>query len=128
MSAAIVNAVDTVRALDRRAEPNEEVTPEQAKDPERLSRLLMRVLRDIAALMRRWSPRRIDHEDRDVDASGTTLHRFPHGFGGRVRWCVVDWEGAAAPALSKDASSDESTLVLVSYESGTVTIRIEEAG
>ena len=126
---AIIPRSGPVRQLDRKAEPDEQVTTEQAKDPERVSRLLMRILRDLAQLKRRWAPRRIDFEDRTVDATGTTLHQFTHNFAGRVRWWAVDWQASSgAPSLRRHVSSNENTLVLVSSVSGTATIRVEEAG
>lgn len=128
MSANIPNGGQP-RQLDRQAEPDEQVTEDQVQDPPRLARLLMAILRELALLKRRFWPRRIDHEDREVDATGTTLFRFHHGFGGRVRWWVVDWDASSgAPALRKDSSSDNNTLVLVSDVEGTMTLRIEEAG
>ena len=126
---AIVPAVGAVRQLTRPAEPRQQVTPEQVQDPERLARLAMDLLRDVAALKRRFWPRRVDHEDREVDATGTTKYRFPHGFAGRVRWYVVGWSGGSAGAsLVEHDDTDDSTLVLVSYVAGTLTLRIEEAG
>lgn len=125
---AIVPAHGDIRQLDRHAEPDEQVTPADVQDPERVSRLLMRILRDLAALKRRWWPLRVDVEDREVDATGTTKYRYPHGFGGRVRWWVVGWSGAAGPQLAEHDDTDDMTLVLVSYVAGTVTLRIEEAG
>ena len=47
---AIVPAAGNIRQLDRPAEPEEQITPEQAQDPDRLARLLMRILRDLAVL------------------------------------------------------------------------------
>lgn len=113
--------------LDRPKEPDVEVTEEQASDPKRLARLLMSILRDVAAIRRRHWPRRIDFEDVAL-GSGGAAHRFPHGFRSRVRWWVVDWQGASAPVLSKSTSSDDSTLVLESSVAGTATIRIEAEG
>lgn len=127
MSANIDRAGKT-RQLDRRAEPEEQVTEEQIADASRLVRLLMAILRAIAMLQRRWAPRRIDFEDRVVDDTGTTVYHFPHKFGGRVRWWVVDWSGTGWSALSKHDSTTENTLALVSLVVGTVTVRVEEAG
>lgn len=129
MSHAIVQANNTVRQLDRQAEPDEQVTEYEVKDASRLARVVMRLLRDVAALRRSWSPKVVDHRDRVVDGTGTTVYRFPHGFGGRVNWWPVDWVSAAAgPRLVRDPSSDNETLALVSYTAGTLTLRIEEAG
>lgn len=129
MSSAIVPKSAKARQLDRPSEPDEQFTEEQAKDPERLSRTIVQLLRDVASLKRRFVPRRVDFEDIEVDATGTTIYRFVHRFGGRVRWWVVDWNSSSAgPALAKDASSDENTLKLVSGVAGTLTLRVEEAG
>jgi hypothetical protein len=126
---AIIPRSGPTRQLDRKAEPDEQITPEQAKDPDRVSRLFMSILRDLATLKRRWAPRRIDFEDRTVDATGMTLHQFTHNFAGRVRWWVVDWQtSTGASSLRRHSASDENTLVLVSSVAGTATIRVEEAG
>ncbi len=125
---AVVERSGVMRPLDRKAEPTERVTKEQVSDPDRLSRLIQGVMRDVSDLKRPWAPRTIDHQDVSVDNTGTTLYRLPHGFGGRVNWYVVDWTGAAGPQLSKDTATDNNTLVLVSYVTGTASIRIEEAG
>lgn len=126
---AIVDKNNSIRPLDKAVEPLERVTPEQWTDVPRMTRLLTQILRDIAQLKRRFWPLRIDHQDRVVDASGTVLHRFAHGFGGRVRWWVVDWTDATLPPLLvRHSSSNNDTLVLTSGVAGTVTIRIEEAG
>ncbi|MER3466186.1 MAG: hypothetical protein C4340_03215 [Armatimonadota bacterium] len=131
----IVGRDGKIRQLDRRAEPSELVTREQVMDPARLVRIVMDILRDVARFKRRWHPRRIDFEDVVVDSTGRPF-RLPHGFGGRVRWWVVDWRSTAgnAPKIetAKDADgkplSDDRTLVLRSLADGTATIRVEEAG
>lgn len=125
---AIVTANGTVRQLDQAAEPDEQIQPDDVADTSRLVRLLMRMLRDITTLRRRWWPRCIDFEDIVVTGTGLVRYRLPHGFGQRVRWWPVDWSGAATSALSKDSTSDINTLVLISYAFGTVTVRVEEAG
>lgn len=120
----------TVTQVDRPASPDAVVTEEDVKDPSKLARLVMSIAKDVAQLRRRFAPRRIDFEDVEVDNTGTTLYRFEHGFGGRVRWWPVDFEGAGATsaALARHSSSDNDTLVLYSLEAGTATIRVEEAG
>ena len=126
---ANIPANGPIRQLDKRAEPDELLTEEQANDPKRVARLLLSMLRDVAQLKRRWLPRRIDFEDRIVDATGTIVYRLQHGFGGRVRWWVVDWTGASNESrLVRHSSSTDNTLALVSYTVGIATIRIEEAG
>jgi hypothetical protein len=128
MSHSVVNRAGKVRQLDRLAEPDEVVTEYEAKQPDFLARVLMRLLREAAAARRLWSPRIIDHQDVPVDGTGTTIYRLPHGFKGRVNWWVLDFTGGVAPLLARDASSDDNTLCLVSNEAGTVSVRIEKAG
>ncbi len=121
---------DEVVQLDRPAEPPENVTEEDVQDAGKVARLLMRLLRDVTGLKRRFWPRAIDFEDRDVDDTGTTKYRFTHNFGGRVRWWVVDAvDTSGGPAyLARHADTDNDTLVLVSFALSRVTIRVEEAG
>ena len=129
MSSIVVPKVGKPRKLDRAPTPDEQVTEEQAKDTPRVARVLTDLLRDVAAFKRRWAPRVVDFEDFDFDGSGTTVYRFPHGFRARVRFSVVDWTGATGgPQFVRHASTDVHTLCLVSYEAGTATIRVEEAG
>lgn len=126
---SIVEKSGKVRALEKAAEPDEQITPEQWQDVPRMTRLMTEVLRNLTSLLRRSWPQRVDHEDRAVDATGTVVHLFPHNFGGRVRWWVVDWTGATLPpVLIRHSSSTNDTLALTSGVAGTVTLRIEEAG
>jgi hypothetical protein len=128
MSARVDRAGNVVQ-LDRKLEMDERVTEEDAKDAAKLARLLMRLLRDVATLKRRFRPKAIDFEDRAV-ISGTPL-RLPHGFNGRARWWVTDWDPTTpgdAALFEKSSSSDLKTLVLDVGNSGTVTIRVELAG
>lgn len=127
MSARIDKA-GTIFPLDRRAEPEEQITEQQVQDPKRLARMLMTILRDVALLKRRWWPERIDFEDTVVDATGTTKYRLPHQLGGRVRYWVVQWSGTTAPCLKQHADTTEDVLVLTSNVAGTATIRVEAAG
>lgn len=116
------------RSLDRKVEPDELVREDDAADTSKLARLLTRVLRDLADLRRRFAPRRTDFED--VHVGTGTYHRFPHRFGGRVRWWVVDAAGAQPSMLRDypDAQTDADTLVLYSYAEAVITLRVEEAG
>jgi hypothetical protein len=126
---AIVGTSGTPRQLDKRAEPDAAPTEADVQDTNKLVRLLFGILKDVAALKRKWAPNYIDFEDLDVDATGATLYRLTHKFGGRVRFWAVDWTGASAgPALTRDALTDANTLILVSSVAGTVTIRVQEAG
>ncbi len=128
MSHAVIDSTSRVRQLDAQPEPDEQVTTAEVASGEKLSRLLIRILSNVAKLLRAWRPRIVDHRDRVVDATGSTLYRFPHGFGGRVNWWVIDWQGAAGESLARHSTSDNNTLVLVSYVAGTVSVRLEEAG
>lgn len=130
MSAIVPANGAKIRQLDRQAEPDEQVRPEDVTDTERLARTVMRILRDVARLKRRFWPDYIEYEDVTFDSSGSTVYRFPHGFGGRVRWWVVDMYGSAAGyALVKDEDeTDSNTLCLISNEACVATIRIERAG
>lgn len=117
---------DTTRSLDRKVGADEVVSVEDVADTSKLARLLTRILKLLADVRRSFVPRRTDFEDKDVDASGTVRHRFAHGFGGRVRWWVVDSD--AVPALVRHADTNANTLVLTSTVACRLTLRIEEAG
>lgn len=128
MSARITSA-NRVYQLDRAAQLDERVTEEDVKDAGKLARFLMRLLADVGALKRRFWPRSLDFEDRVFDATGTTTYAFNHGFGGRVRYWVVEGSGfSAAPNLRKHSSTTGTTLVVTSTVAGTATVRIQEAG
>lgn len=112
------------RALDGKAAAGDVVSATDAADPLKLARLLTKLGRAVADLSRRFAPHFVDFEDLPVGSSST--HRLAHGFGGRVRWWVVDADGV--PALTKDPATDANTLVLTSTVACTVTVRIEEIG
>jgi hypothetical protein len=126
--AARIDSAGNIYQLDRQAEPDERVTEEDVKDADKLARLLMRVLKDLASIKRRFFPRRVDFEDTAVDGSGVTKYRFPHGLNARVRWWPVDVTGSSVAALRRHADTDLNTLVLLSDSACTVTIRVEAAG
>ncbi len=120
-----------IRQLDGRAEPDENITEQDVQDAPKLSKLLLRMLRDVAAMRRRWRPHRIDFEDIAVDDTGTTKYRLEHHLGGKVRWWVVDWQSTAGAAMfevERHDDTDDNTLVFVSMAEGTMTVRVEEAG
>ncbi len=130
VACAKVSSDGTITQLGGRAAPEEVLTEEDAKRPDKVARLLARLLADVAALRRRFSPRRIDYEDVPVLGTGAAV-QFQHGFSGRVRWWVVGWQCASsvAPILKEDTDATTSdTLVLNSYVEGTATIRVEEVG
>ncbi len=126
---AIIPIRGPVRQLDRRAEPLEQTSEADAAEPNLVARKLNDLDRRISTQERRWVPRRSDWEDQPVDDTGTTLYRFEHRFGGRVRYWVVDWSGGTdAPNLLRHASTDNNTLVLTSTVAGVATVRVEESG
>jgi len=116
------------RQLGGKATEDEVVSEADVTDVPKMARLLTRIVRELASLRRRFAPRRTDFEDVDVPTGGYV--RFPHGFGGRVRWWVVDVEGSFAQLVrvSPDTLSDANTLVLYSDQETRITLRIEEAG
>lgn len=125
---AVIAPSGQIRKLDRPTEPREQVTEDDAADPGRVARMLMSLSEDTSDLKGRWGPGFLEFEDLVVDNTGTTKYRLAHNLGQRVRWWAVDWDGGAACALAKDSSSDNNTLVLISFEVGTVTVRLELAG
>lgn len=130
MTTAIATTNGKVRQLDRPAQPDELVTEEDASSALKLSKLLVRLLRHVALLRRRFSPAVIVYEDIPTSTLGAKV-TLEHGFGGRVRWSVVGWQssGTTAVNLKEDTTStDADTLVLLSYTAGTACIRVEEAG
>ncbi len=130
MSAARIDSNRKVWPLDGKSQPDQVVTEEDARDPAKVARLLGGLLNDVAGQKRQFTARRIDYEDQSAGGSGEAI-TLQHNFGGRVRWWVVDWTSgsAAAPILIKSATdTTDATLVLYSYQAGTVTIRVEAAG
>ena len=116
------------RQLDRKAAADELVPESDVTDASKLAKLLTRLVKGLAELQRSFSPRRTDFED--VDVGTGTYERFPHGFGGRVRWWVIDVEGSDAQLIrvSPDTLSDANTLVLYSGQATRLTLRVEQAG
>ncbi|MCW5838268.1 MAG: hypothetical protein KIS78_38100 [Labilithrix sp.] len=127
---AVVRPTGTVQTRDRAREPDVNVTERDVADPAWMVRTLVRLMRDLADLRRRWLPRRLTFRDREVPGDGTTKIRLPHAIRGDVEYTVTRWQsgGAGPPHLEVHSDTDAHTLVLVSYEAGTATIRIEEAG
>jgi hypothetical protein len=122
----------TVTPLDGKATPDEVVTEDDVQKPPVLSRLIARVLRDVALLNRRWAPQRLVYPDRVSTGStgAPQTFRFEHRLAGRVLWWVADWKSTAtvAPAVRKTTATTEDTLVLQVMTAGTFTLVIEEAG
>jgi hypothetical protein len=123
---ATIASTGILRRLDPGIQPDRTTTAEDVKDPEKLARAVQELREALAGVE---LPRSIDFEDLAASTGGALL-RLAHGFGGRVRWFVMDWQssGTAAPVLMRTTASDENTLVLGSYVAGTVTVRVEEAG
>lgn len=126
---AVVPKNGRARQLERPAQPDEQLTEADVADASKLTRALMRILKDVASLMRRWWPETIEYEDISCGAGGARL-QFPHNFGGAARYVVRSWHSPAAPSpsLQIDASSDGRTLVLRSYTAGTATIQVVQGG
>lgn len=129
MSHAVVFGDGSVKQLDRLTDADEQVTESDVNDTWRVARLFARLLREVRRLSGRWNPRVIDTQEFEVDATGTTVYRIQHNFGGRVNWWVIDFAGGTyGPAFMRHAETTEDTLCVVSNEAGTVRLRIEEAG
>lgn len=128
-----ISSSGKVTQLDKRAEPDEQVTIERVSDAERLVRLLMDLLRDVTLLKRRWWPQFIDFDGVVTTGDDVTpsTHRFAHNFGGPVRFWIVDLASttsANSNLLVREDSSDANTLVLSAYFPATISLRIEQAG
>jgi hypothetical protein len=126
---ARVDSDGTITQLGTRPVPDEVVTAEDAKDPEKVAKILARLLAGMAEQKRRWAPRRMDFAGVVVAVgSYTTLQ---HNFAGAVHWWIINWQstgaGNATQFIDTDFSDDNS-LVLFSGESGIATIRVEAAG
>ncbi len=130
---ANISSAGLVKQLGRKAETEEQVTEEHVQDPLRLVRTLKALLRDVAALKRRWAPNRIDFTD--IVSNGTAVASFTvsleHGFDAPVVWWVVRSAGtdlSEVPRIYESTRSTSKTLVLHIYNPATLTIRVEEAG
>lgn len=126
-SNARVTSDGKVAQLDGRASAAEVVTEQDVQEPAKLSRLLVRLLTDVAALKRRFAPRRFDFEDVPVLAAGGTV-QLQHNFGGRVRWWVVDCTSSTKAWLNAATTADTLVVNLTGTSDGTATIRVESAG
>lgn len=127
--AARIEASGRVYQLDRPAEPDEVVTEEDVQDASKLARLLLRILKDLALIRRRFFPRRITFANRAVTA-GSQL-RLSHKFGTAVEYWVVKWRPASptdSPVFDYSTDTDADTLVLDVGNAGTVSFRVESGG
>lgn len=129
---ANVSPQGTVRQLDRIPQPPSPVTDETVKDAPTLARLVLGLIRDVSRLLGYWRPRRMDFEG--LVSTGTDVapqsFRLTHGFGGAVRWWVVDRRSSGAVAVPYEDRTDDDPDVItirIFYEA-TVTVRVEEAG
>lgn len=128
MRAAVVTDA-SVRVLDGRGDAPVVITPEEVQRPDVLARLLNELRRGQAETARRWNPRVLVVEDRDL-TSGDEW-RVEHGFGGRVRWWIADWQPSTpgdVPVFERDAATDANALVLDVGNSGRATLIVMEAG
>lgn len=134
MSWSVASVRDaTSKQLDSRPQPDEVVTNEDVADAPKLARLLTRILSELAALRRAWSPRVITF--RDIVSTGTNVSpqtvRLTHGFGSAVEYEVVDIANPGVvnvTLVSRDSTSDANVLVVKVYFAATIAIRVTEAG
>ena len=133
MSAAIVSFLtNAVRQLDAPSQPVEDATPQDVQDPSRLSRVLKRLLLDVAALRRRFTRNSITFTD--IVSTGTSGSpqriTLTHGMGGVVEWTVVRLynRGTIALPLVVEVTNDNRILVLDVYYAATIAIRVESTG
>ncbi len=119
MSVARIESDSRVRQLDGKAEPDEVVTEEDAKEPSKVSRLLARLLKEVAALKRRHVTQRLDFEDVPVGGGGAVT-QLAHHFGGRVRWSVVGWQTLATPTTDNLLCSATSWMMRGLWGPGTL--------
>lgn len=128
---ARVDTAGVVTRLDGKADADEVVTESDVQDTAKLARLLCRILKTLADLKRRFVPRRIDFHDITTVATPGTV-TLQHNFNGRVVWWPIDYQisgSAASPIIQRNAAAgDANTLVLLTYTTGLVSIRVEEAG
>lgn len=123
--AALVDSDGNARPLDGKAPARATFTAEDAKDPEKVARLIAGLLDDVAELRRRYAPRWVDFEDVAVSSGGSTL-TLEHGFGGRVRWWIVDCSSNVTVASKSTATTDDTlVLSMTTAADGTATIRVE---
>lgn len=126
--AARIDRTGRVHQIDRPAEPDELVTEEDVKEPSKLARVLLRLLKDVAALKRRYWPRRLDFEDVAIDSNVPV--RLAHNFRARVRWWVVDWQPTTpgdVAIFERAATATTTVLVLNAGNNGTASFRVEVA-
>lgn len=130
--AARVDSAGKVVQLGAKPAPDEVVSQEDAKDVVKLAKLLTRILATLATLRRTWVPRTMTFNDVLTTATPATRIRLQHNFGGRVNWWVCDFQISGAsttPQIHRiDAECDANTLVLSSYTTSRISVRVEECG
>lgn len=130
---AVVEPDGTVRQLDRRPEPDENVTEQSVTSPGLLAKFLLRLFREVSRLKRRWAPKYLDF--RGIVSGGTAmtpaLVSLDHNFGAPVVWWIVRVQGLGTGSLKfaeeLDTSTDNRLELSVNFEA-TLTIRVQEAG
>lgn len=130
---ANIDADGNVTQLDRRPEPDENITEAAVKSPAMLAKFLLRLFREVSLIKRRWMPQRTDFKD--IVSIGTAMSpvtvSLNHGYGAPVVWWIVRVTGLGAGSLKlaeELSTSTENHLDLSLMFSGTLTIRVEESG
>lgn len=123
MSGRVIQATGTRPSRATAIDLPSVVTETDVQKPGFLVTILGKLIDAVRTLLGLARPDYDEFEDRAAPAGGTM--QFPHRFPGRVRWTIVDWEGAAAWSFRKDASTSKDVLVLYSAVAGTVTVRVE---
>lgn len=100
----------------------------EAKDvnnPHELARALNRIVRALRTVAKLVETPWIDFEDRVFTTGG--VHVLAHGFGGRVRFAIVDWSGVGGAHNCQVTASDDDSITITGYVAGTATIRVWRA-
>ena len=133
MSSALINQkTGAIRQLDKPAQPEEVIKQGDVEEPSLLTRLLKRILGDVAQLKRAFAPRSITFTDVASTGSSTVPSRVTlvHGLGGVVHWYVVRIQTTSSVLLPlyNEIVNDGEKLTLDIYYTGTFAIRVEEKG
>ena len=125
-----VDAAGKITQLGSKPAASVDVTEDDVSGIPKLARLISGIMADIATLRARYYPRCHDFEGVVCGTIGATTALLEHGFGGGVRWWIVNWTGASAgPSLVEYAAGTTATTIqFQSYVAGTATVRVEEAG
>ncbi len=128
MSAARIASDGKVTRLGSRAGAPDVTTEDDVKDPAMLAKLLGRMRADLADLKRRYEPRRLDFEDQPMLSGVGNTISLAHGFGGRVRFWLLDSTSQGGAWLNAATTKDTLVLDVAGTSDGTCTVRVEEAG